>query len=145
LVWSVTALIHCIGAPALDVHLFVVQLAHSVFVTLITHSYTSAHGVDLVVRAPDGDLGAVTRFPRDAAYFDCAIGNFAHFQFKKTTHKIGVTARDDDLRAANAVFDRDYVGAEPVTEVVVFNGHPFALGHDRLKLCTSESQIRPHG
>ena len=38
-----------------------------------------------------------------------------------------MTARHDDLRASNAVFHGDHVGAEAVANVVIFHGDSFAL------------------
>ena len=39
------------------------------------HADAGADGIDLVVRAPDGDLGAVAGFAGDGLDFDRAVGD----------------------------------------------------------------------
>src|SRR5205823_4913338 len=52
-----------------------------------------------------------------------------------------MATRNDDLGTANAVFHRDHVGAEPVADIVIFDDHPFALGHDGLKFPKVENDV----
>ena len=130
-----------VGTPADYIHLFIVQFADNIFNPRTAHSDASTNRVHFFVRAPDRDFCPITGFPRDATNLDCAIGDFAHFQLKKTAHEIRVATRNDNLGAANAVFHRDHIGAEPVADVVIFDDHAFALGHDGFKFPKVENDI----
>src|SRR5262249_31641916 len=130
-----------IRAPSNDIDLFVIELAHDVFDPRAAHANTRAYGVHFFVRAPDCDFGAITRFPRDAANFHRAIGDFAHFKLKKPAYEIRMTARDDDLGTASAVLDRDHIGAETVAHVVIFHDDSLSLRHDGFKFSKIEDNI----
>src|SRR5205823_8182186 len=66
-------------------------------------------------------LRSITRLTRDAANLYGAVGDFAHFQFKKATDKIRMAARDNDLRTAQSIFDGHDIGAEAIAHIVIFD------------------------
>src|SRR5207302_8119455 len=131
-----------VRAPANDVHLFVVELAHDIFYPRPAHPHARSHWVDFCVCAPDRDLCPITRFPRDPADFDRAIGNFAHLQFEQTPHKIWMTPRDNDFRPTNSIVHRHHISAQSVTDIVIFHHHALALRHDRFEFSEIENYIR---
>src|SRR3954470_21471503 len=53
-----------------------------------------------------------------------------------------MAARNDDLRSANAVLDRDDIRAQAIADVVVLNHDAFALRHDGFELAEVENHIR---
>ena len=89
----------------------------------------------------DGDLGPIAGFARNAADLDCAVGDFAHFEFEKSPNEIGMAARDDDFRATNAVLDRDDISAQPIADIVVLDHDALALRHDRFEFSEVENHI----
>ena len=130
-----------IGAPANDVDLFVVQLAHDVFHARAAHADARADWIDFRVVAEHCDLGAITGFARNAANLDRAVGDLAYLELEQSPNEIRMAARDDDLRAANAVLDRDDVRAEPIADVVVLDHDSLALRHDGFKFPKIENDI----
>ena len=54
-----------------------------------------------------------------------------------------MTAGDDDLRAADAVFDCDHVRAETIADIVILHDDALALRHDRFKFAQIEDDVRP--
>ena len=52
-----------------------------------------------------------------------------------------MAARDNDFRPANAVLDRDDVGAQPIPHVVILDHDPLALRHDRFKFSEIENHV----
>src|SRR5947209_11506273 len=131
-----------VRAPTNDVDLFIVELADDVFHPRSAHADASADRIDFLIRAGHGDLGAIAGLARDPADFHGAVVNFAHFQLEQTPDEIRVAARDDDLRPANPVLDRDDVGAQPVSDAVVFDHDTFPLRHDRFELPEVEDHSR---
>jgi len=131
-----------IGVPADDVHLFIIQFADDVLDPLAAQADARADRVHFFVRTPDRDLCSITGFARDAPDFNGAIGDFAHFQFKKAAHKIRMTARDNDLRTAQSVFNRDDISPKTVADIIILHHHAFALRHDRLKFSEIENHVR---
>src|SRR5437763_307273 len=132
-----------IGAPANDIDLFVVKLTDNVFDARPAHADARPYWVHFFIGAPDGDLRAITSFSRDAANLHGAIGNFARFQFEQPAHEIGMTAGDDDLGPADAVFDCDHVRAETIADIVILHDYALALRHDRFKFAQVEDDVRP--
>src|SRR5260370_822464 len=74
-----------IGAPADDVHLFVVQLAHNIFHARPAHADAGADWIHFFVGAPNGDLSAVPGFARNAADLDCAVREAMRPKFRGVT------------------------------------------------------------
>ena len=52
-----------------------------------------------------------------------------------------MTARDDDLRSAQSIFNRDDISAEAIANIVILNHDAFALRHHRFKFSKVENYI----
>src|SRR4029077_21210484 len=63
-------------------------------------------------------------------------------QFEESPNEIRMAARDNDHRAANSIVDRDDVGTQAVSDVVVFHHDAFTLRHNRLELSKIENHVR---
>src|SRR5262249_51886510 len=130
-----------VGAPANDIDLFIVEFAHDVFDARTAHAHTRAYWIYFFVCAPYRDLRPITGFSRDAANLHRAVGNFTHFQLKKSSDEIGMTARNDNLRAADAIFDRNDVRAESVAHIVIFYDDSFPLRHNGFKFSKVQNDV----
>src|SRR6516162_9860354 len=75
-------------APANDIHLFLIQLAHDVLNTGTSHSDTSADRIHFLVRGPNCDFGAITSLSRDGLDLDSPVGDFTHLNLEQPSHKV---------------------------------------------------------
>src|SRR2546423_1869900 len=132
-----------IGAPTNDVHLLVVQFANDVLYPRAAHADASADRIHFFIRARHRNLGSVTGFARNAADLDGAVVDLAHLELEQTPDEIRMAARDDDLRAADAVLHRDNIGAYPIPHVVILDDDTLALRHDRLEFSEIENHVGP--
>ena len=112
------------------------------FTARSAHADAGADRIDFLVRAGDGDLGPIAGLARDAANLHRAVVDLADFEFEESPDEIRMAARNDDLRAANPVFDRHDISAQPVADIVVFDHDAFALRHDRFEFSEIENHIR---
>ena len=72
-----------------NVNVFVVQFAHDAMNTRALHAHASAYGVNAVVVALHGNLGALARDACDAAHLNEAVGDFGNFGFQKAAQEFG--------------------------------------------------------
>ena len=127
--------------PAYDIDLLVIELADDVLHAGSAHPDASTDGIDLRVIAPDGDLGAETRFAGDGADVHGVIGNLVYLSLKQAADEIRVAARKDNLRAAAFVLHRKHVTTDAVTDIVIFTLHPLLVRHDALELAEIDHHV----
>src|SRR5690606_38980363 len=100
-----------------------------------------AHRIDLLVVAPDGNLGAVAGLAGDAPDLDRAVGDFGDLRLKATADEIRMGAGKDDFQAATLVLDGEDVGADAVADVVLLRLHAFAGRHHALELAEVDQHV----
>ena len=98
-------------APLDDIEVLAAELAHDAMDTAASDADACAHGVDAVVEALHGNLGAVAGDACNLAYGDDTFCNLRHLSFEQTLQEDGTGAGEDDLRVAGGVVHACHHGA----------------------------------
>ena len=88
-------------------------------------------GIDVLVAALHGDLGAFAGLAGRGANLHGAVVDFRHFHLKQALHQHGVGARNDDLRAFGGAVHRANHHAQTIAQIVGFQSRLLALGQAR--------------
>ena len=72
---------------------------------------------------------------------DRPVGQLRHLELEELLHQSGVSAGDDDLRAADFLAHRDDIDPDPSSVRVALAGHLFGQRHDGLDL----AEVNQHG
>src|SRR6185503_1359235 len=101
-------------APRDDVDLLALELLDHRLDPAALHSDASADRVDRAVVADDPDLGAASGIAGGGLDLDDSVVNLRHFLSEQLLHEIGVSARQEDLRATGLARDAQDQRANPV-------------------------------
>ena len=124
---------HRVLAPGHDVDLLAPQLPDDGLDAGALDPNARADRVDLVVVADHGDLGAGAGLARDSLDLDDLLRHLRHLGLEEAAQEFRMRPRQDDLRAARELVDRDDVGLDVVALVVAVARDLLARRKDRLR------------
>ena len=121
-----------IVAPANDVDAFAGQLVHDVLNAISTDADARSHAVHALVRAADGDFGAVAGLAGNRADLDHAFSDLGNLLLEEPLNQLRLGAAEDHLDAASGF--PDFIDGRPHALVGVMRlaGNLLTLGQDRL-------------
>ena len=129
-----------VGSPVDHVDILVAELAHDTVHTASTHADAGAHGVDTVVEALHGHLGALSGDASHRLDGDEAVGNLGHLLLKQMLKELTAGARQDDLRVVVLVVHTLDDGSHRLALAVLVGGNLLALGQDQLVVLVINEQ-----
>ena len=109
-------------------------------------AHAGSHGVDTVVEALHGHLGALARNAHHLMDYNLTVGNLGHLLLQQRFEEGGAGARDDDLGVVVVVGHALHDGTDGVALMIVVGGNLLALGKGELVVFVvyNENLAFPH-
>ena len=109
-------------------------------------TYASAYGVDAVVVAFNGNLGAFARDAGNGADVDEAVVDFGNFEFEESAEELLVGTRNGDFGVVVLIVDVCDYGTYGLAFAEEVAGDSLALGEEELVLVVVEEEgfTRPY-